>query len=353
LKKVIVIVGPTAVGKSKLAVRLAKKIKGEIISADSMQAYKGMEILSQSPARVERRAVRHHLVNFLKPEEEYSAAAFSGLAGKKIQAIIRKGKSPILVGGSGLYVRALVDGIFPSKGKDEGLRRELGRLASEKGPSFLHKKLRRIDPAAAGKIHPNDLKRIIRALEICEVEKKTKTSLEETSKGIRDEYELGIFGLIMDRKKLYEKINDRVDSMFASGIIREVKRLLRRDLSITSRQALGIKQVGKYLDKGCALEEAKDILKRDTRKLAKRQLTWFRADKRITWIDIFKKGEKEVVREIASDDIRKDKSAPSDAHGVGVYRFCGRKRQSRGDNGYRRRGHKGRGIRGYRKAERL
>lgn len=283
--KVIVIVGPTAVGKSAFAARLAERIKGEIISADSMQAYKGMGIISQSPTRIEQRGIPHHLLNFLSPEKEYSAAMFARLAGNAMQDMIKRGKVPIVTGGSGLYVKALIDGIFPSRGKDPSLRKKLRRLACKKGSPFLHERLKEVDPPAAEKIHPNDLKRIIRALEIYKVEKKTKTSLKQKTKPLGDKYDVRLFGLTMERKRLYERIESRVDSMFRKGIVKEVKRLLRLKLSMTSRQALGIKELEGYLNKEYSLDRAKKDLKRGTRRFAKRQFTWFRADKRIAWID--------------------------------------------------------------------
>jgi len=298
--RVIVIVGPTAVGKSEFAIKLAKEIRGEIISADSMQAYKGMGIISQGPTTIQQRGIPHHLLSFLSPEKEYSAAMFARLAGNAIQGMIKRGKVPIIAGGSGLYVKALIDGIFPSRGKDLGLRKKLRRLARKKGSPFLHERLKKIDPPAAEKIHPNDLKKIIRALEIYEVEKKTKTSLKQKTRSLSDKYNVRLFGLTMERKRLYERINSRVDSMFRDGIIKEVKRLLRLKLSVTSRQALGIKELEGYLNKEYGLDRAKEVLKRGTRRFAKRQFTWFRADKRIRWIDITEEGEKEVVEEIAS-----------------------------------------------------
>ncbi len=282
---VIVIIGPTAVGKTPLAIKLAKKVNGEIISADSMQAYKGMDIINQRPTGLQQKCVKHHFISFLSPSDEYNASAFSKMAKKTIQDIIRRKKVPIVAGGSGLYVKALVDGIFPSKGKNEDIRKRFEKLADEKGVLFLYNRLKDIDPASAQNIHPNDLRRIIRALEIYEVEKKTKSSLKAKTKGIKDEYDVRIFGLIMDRDKLYGRINKRVDLMFKKGIIEEVKKLLRLNLSITSKEALGIKQIKGYLDKRYDLEKAKELLKRDTRRFAKRQLTWFRADKRIIWLN--------------------------------------------------------------------
>ncbi len=249
-----------------------------------MQAYKGMDIISQKPTGLQQKFVKHHLISFLNSSDEYSAAAFSKMAKKTIQDIIRRKKVPVVVGGSGLYVKALVDGIFPSKGKDENVRKRLQKAAGKKGPLFLYNRLKDIDPASAGNIHPNDLRRIIRALEIYEVEKKTKSSLKAKTKGIKDEYDIKIFGLIMDRDKLYRRINKRVDLMFKKGIIEEVKKLLCSNLSITSKEALGIKQIKGYLDKKYDEEAAKELLKRDTRRFAKKQLTWFRVDKRIIWL---------------------------------------------------------------------
>ena len=283
--KVIFIVGPTAVGKTALSIKLAKEIDGEIISADSMQVYKYMPILSQAPTKSQRKIVKHHLIGFLNPKDEYSAALFSRLAKKKIEKIIKRGKTPIVVGGSGLYIKALRVGVFPSNGKDEGLRRTLSALADKKGSLFLHDRLKKIDAAASAKIHPNDLKRIIRALEIYETEKKTKTSLKRKTKGLRDEYDIKVFGIAMDRKELYERINKRVDSMFKIGVAKEVRNLMRRKLSLTAKQALGIKELEGYLKKRYSLAEAKELLKKNTRRFAKRQLTWFRADKDIVWLD--------------------------------------------------------------------
>ncbi|NQU95915.1 MAG: tRNA (adenosine(37)-N6)-dimethylallyltransferase MiaA [Candidatus Omnitrophica bacterium] len=300
-EKVIFIVGPTAVGKTSLAIKLAKKIKGEIISADSMQVYKGMDILSQKPTKRERSAAPHHLISFLKASDEYSAAIFAKMAEKKIEGIIKKGKIPIVVGGSGLYIKTLIDGIFPSKGKDEKIRQNLRQIADRNGSIFLHNKLKRVDPLAAQGIHPNDLKRVIRALEIYELEKKTKTSLKPKTTGLKDIYDVRIFGLNMNRGKLYERINKRVDLMFKKGIVNEVKKLLRKTLSVTSKQALGIKEIEGYFNKAYDETEAKDALKKNTRRFAKRQLTWFRADKRIVWLDIDKTREAPATRIIHGD----------------------------------------------------
>lgn len=283
-KKIIVIVGPTASGKTHLAIELAKKINGEIISADSMQAYKGMPVISQAPSKKELRSVRHHLVGFLDPGKEYSAALFAKLAKKRMENMLKRRKIPIVVGGSGLYIKSLVDGLFPSRGKNEKLRKKLWATAEKESSVALHDTLKKMDPNAASRIHQNDTKRIIRAIEICKIEKNTKTALQKKTKGIKDKYEIEMMGIKMDRNILYERINKRVEEMFKKGLLKEVKKLLGKKLSITAGQALGIRQIKTYLEKKCGIEEAKEILKKDTRRFAKRQLTWFRADKRIKWV---------------------------------------------------------------------
>lgn len=297
--QVIVIVGPTAVGKTAYAIKLAKELRGEIISADSMQVYKRMDIISQKPSGKELKEVPHHLIGFLNPEDEYSAAIFSKSAQEIIRNIIERNQVPIITGGSGLYIKALVDGIFPSKGKDVHLRESLLCLAEEKGNLYLYKKLEELDQEAARKIHLNDSKRIIRAIEICELDKSTKTSLSERTKGIKDEYDVRIFGLILDRRDLYDRIDKRVDLMFRKGLVREVGKLLRRrNPSVTAMQALGIKEVKGYIKKEYDLQKAKDMLKRNTRRFAKRQLTWFRANKHIIWLDVGELSEAQILSEI-------------------------------------------------------
>jgi len=295
-KRIVFIVGPTAAGKTELSIKLAKEINGEIISADSMQAYKGMDIMSQAPSGAEQKKVKHHLITFLSAKKEYSAASFCGMAEKIIRDILKRGKTPVVTGGSGLYVKALIDGIFPSKGKNPALRKKLRLEVSEKGALSLHKKLEKIDPISARKIHPNDLKRVIRALEIHELEKKTKSDLKKETMGIKEKYDIDMFGLTAGREKLYRRINGRVDSMFRAGLVREVKKLTKSKMSVTSRQALGFKQVSGYLSGDYSLEKAKETLKRDTRRLAKRQLTWFRPDRRITWLDLSRVGKARAVR---------------------------------------------------------
>jgi len=285
---VIFIVGPTAIGKTRLSVKLAKCINGEIISADSMQVYKGMRILSQAPTFNERSLVRHHLVSSLDAFAEYNVSAFRKKATEAIRSIVRRGKVPIVVGGSGLYIRALVDGLFPSPEADMKFRESTEKFIKKYGSVRAHKKLAGIDPGSAANIHPNDARRIIRALELYHTTGRTMTELKENTKGIKDEFSIKLFGLIRPRENIYRLIEERVDRMFASGMIKEVKKLLKGRISKTSSACLGLKEVVGYLKGEYDLAGAKELLKLNTRRFSKRQMTWFRADRRIKWVNLEK-----------------------------------------------------------------
>jgi tRNA dimethylallyltransferase len=295
---VIFIVGPTAVGKTRVSLRLAKRLGAEIISCDSMQVYKGMPVLSQAPSAGERKKIRHHLVGCLDPRREYSVAVFRKTASSLIKSIIKRKKMPIVVGGSGLYVKALIDGLFPSPQADMGFRRSMQAFASRYGSKRLHAKLIKIDPATAAAIHPNDIRRVIRALEVHRSTGRTMTELKSRTKGLKDHYDIRIFGLDKPREKLYRDIDARVDRMFELGLMREVKRLKTKRLSKTAGAALGIKEVSGYLEGECDLAAAVSLLKMNTRRFAKRQLTWFRADRRIKWFDVCKTSEEAVIKKI-------------------------------------------------------
>lgn len=299
--KVIVIVGPTAVGKTALAAKLAGRINGEIISCDSMQIYKGMEVLSQAPSTELRKQIPHHLVGMLSPRQEYSAAIFRKMAEKLVGSILRRKKIPVIVGGSGLYVKALIDGLFPSPEADLKFRKKMSRFAVKYGPARLHAKLTKIDPSAAGNIHPNDARRIIRALEVYHSTGKTMTELKHATKGLAGKYDIKIFGLTMPREKIYSNIDKRVDTMFEAGALKEAKKLIDKRLSKTAAAALGIKEIAGYLKGEYALDEAKELLKRNTRRFAKRQLTWFRADKRIKWFNTARINNADIVKRIAKE----------------------------------------------------
>ncbi|MBI4846538.1 MAG: tRNA (adenosine(37)-N6)-dimethylallyltransferase MiaA [Candidatus Omnitrophica bacterium] len=281
---VIFLVGPTASGKSDIALELAVLINGEIISADSMQVYRGMDILSAKPEQRMREKIPHHLIDCLDANEEYSAAVFRERALKQIEDIHKRDKIPLIAGGTGLYVKTLARGIFSDKGKDEQLRKDLAKELKEKGKEQLYARLKLLDPASAEKIHPNDTRRIIRALEVYEVNQVPLSALKNNKEGMETLYTLKMFAVEWQRSILYQRIETRIDQMLEQGLVEEVKRLKDKQLSHTAEHALGIKQISAYLKEECSLEQAVNFLKRDTRRFAKRQMTWFRADKGIVWI---------------------------------------------------------------------
>jgi len=295
---ILFIVGPTAIGKTTLAVKLARRIHGEVISCDSMQVYKGMRILSQAPSASERIRIKHHLIGFLDPKEEYSAAMFREKAVRLINAMIKRKKIPIIVGGSGLYVKALIDGLFPSPKRDMAFRTRMHDFVVKYGTVRLHARLARIDPEAAARIHPNDARRIIRALEIYNSTGHTMSELKLKTTGLMGKYHIKIFGLTAPREIIYSNIDSRLDRMFRKGVVKEAARLKDAALSITARSVLGLKEIFGYMNGEYDLETAKELTKTNTRRFAKRQLTWFRADKRIQWFDVSRVSEKEIIKDI-------------------------------------------------------
>ena len=290
-KQIIFIVGPTAVGKSEVALFLAKKIKGCIISCDSMQVYKGMDILTSKLPPAERKNIKHYLIGTIASGREYNVSQYRKSALRCIKEITAKQEVPIFTGGTGLYLSALVNGLFEAKAQDTQIRKRLYCQAQDKGSNFIYEKLKIVDPLAASKIHPNDLKRIIRALEVYEATGKPISELQSKRKGLADSYDVRMFCLDMPRDLLYERINQRVENMFEKGLVKEVKDLTGKRLSLTASVAIGIKEVKGYLDGQYSLSQAKELMQRNSRHYAKRQLTWFRKDKRIKWIKI-KKGDK-------------------------------------------------------------
>jgi len=276
------LLGPTASGKTKLSIELAKRLNAEIISCDSMCVYKGMDILTSKPSRLDRKKIRHHLIDIIEPTEEFNVAEYRNLALDAIEDIFAQGKVPLFVGGSGLYVKAVVDGLFPSAKKDEDFRRRQELLAKRYGNIYLYNKLKKIDPASAAKIHPNNLRRIIRKLEIYHTEKKIPSELSSQTQPLK--YAVKMIGLDIDRGVLYKNIDARVEEMFKKGIIKEVERLSKLNLSQTASMALGYKEVLGYIERRYSLETAKELIKRHTRNFARRQLIWFRADPRIEWM---------------------------------------------------------------------
>ncbi|MDD4981988.1 MAG: tRNA (adenosine(37)-N6)-dimethylallyltransferase MiaA [Candidatus Omnitrophica bacterium] len=285
-KKIIFILGPTAIGKSEIAFHLAKRLKGEVISCDSMQVYKGMSIITSKPPGVFMQKVKHHLVGMLALNNTYDASSFRRDALKKIDEIVHKGKVPIVAGGSGLYASILINGIFDDGDKDTVIRNKLYKIADNKGCLYLHKRLKRVDPRAADKIHPNDLKRVVRALEVFKVTGKPISLLQKGRRGLRGEYDINIFCLNMPREELYKRIDRRVDKMFRMGLVNEVRALLKKRLSRTAFFAIGIKEINGYLKGFYSKEEAKEMIKMNTRRYAKRQLSWFRKDRDAVWINL-------------------------------------------------------------------
>lgn len=305
MEKLLVIIGPTAVGKTALSVELALRLHGEIISGDSMQVYKKLDIGTAKIKPGETRGVPHHLIDIKEPDETFSVAEFQQLARAKISEINQRGKLPLLVGGTGLYVQAVLDEYeFEPQQEVSSLRRELQETAAAKGIEYLLAKLREVDPQSAARLHPNDTKRIIRALEY----------YHTTGKPISDKkpavcpngpqrYDAMLIGLTMERELLYRRIEERVDQMMAEGFLAEVQGLLDQGYSphLQSLQGLGYKQLVSYLQGELNLEEAVELIKRDTRRFAKRQLTWFRRDPRITWYHVDQYPAREaLVEEILS-----------------------------------------------------
>lgn len=294
---VYVIGGPTASGKSKLAVELAKKVNGEIISADSMQIYKEMNIGTAKVNKEEMQGVQHYLVDFVSPDERYSVSNFKKDAEKAIEEILEKGKTPIVVGGTGLYIDSLIYGIeFQNEEVDLEYRDKLNKIADEKGLESLYKKAQEIDPEAMKKISINDRKRIIRVLEIYHKTGKTKTEQELQSRKNEVKYEYKVFAITMDKEKLYERIEKRIDFMIEQGLIEEVKQILEKYHTFpTAMQGLGYKEVVEYLEGSCTKEEMIEKIKKETRHYAKRQLTWFRKNKETIWLD----GEKSTDENVS------------------------------------------------------
>ena len=285
--KVIVICGPTASGKTSLSIELAKKIKGEIISCDSMQIYKDMNIGTAKVTENEMQGIKHYLVDFISPDIRYSVADYKIDAEKAIETILNKGKIPIIVGGTGLYVDSLIYGIeYPEIKFDEEYRKKLEKEADEKGLENLYKEAQKIDEQAMQKISKNDRKRIIRVLEIYHATGKTKTEQEIESRKKEVKYDYKIFAINMDREKLYERINIRVDKMIENGLIEEVENLQKKYNHFpTAMQGLGYKEVVEYLQKELTKEEMIEKIKQESRRYAKRQLTWFRKNKQTIWLD--------------------------------------------------------------------
>lgn len=293
---IIAVVGPTASGKTELAVKLAKKLDAEIISFDSMQIYKGMHIASAAPDEAETEGIKHHLIEFLEPEESFSVADFVKAAKSAVDDILSRGKPIIIEGGTGLYVNSFIDNItFSDEVADQQLREELNAEYDLIGGEAMVEKLRKFDPQSAQRLHPNNKKRVIRAFEIYMTTGITMTQQLENSTKAESPYLPYMLGLSFeDRELLYGRIDLRVDKMIAKGLVSEAAAMFEKNTSGTAVQAIGHKEFFPYFKGEISLDEATELLKRETRRYAKRQLTWFRRDERINWIyrdkteDVFK-----------------------------------------------------------------
>ncbi len=287
MEKVIVICGPTASGKTGLSIELAKRIKGEVISADSMQIYQEMDIGTAKPNKEEQQGVKHYLMDFVSPEERYSVADYKRDAKQAIKEILKKGKTPIVVGGTGLYVDSLIYEIeYPNIEFDEAYRTELEQRVKAEGLEKLYKEAEKIDPEATKKISENDEKRILRILEIYHATGKTKTQQEVESRKNPVEYDYQVYALKWDRELLYERINKRVDLMLEQGLVEEVQGIIKRHQKFpTAMQGLGYKEVVEFLKGNTTQEEMIEKIKMETRRYAKRQMTWFRKNKQTIWLD--------------------------------------------------------------------
>ena len=284
--KVIVICGPTASGKTALSIELAKKINGEIISSDSMQIYKNMNIGTAKPSQEEMQGIKHYLLDFVEPDQRYSVAEFKKDAEKAIEEILAKGKIPIVVGGTGLYIDSLIYGIeYQDIELDEKYRQELEDRAQKEGLQKLYEEARELDPQAIQKISSNDKKRILRILEIYKATGKNKTEQEFQSRKNGVKYDYKVFAIGLERDVLYERINKRVDIMIEQGLIQEVEQLLKKYSKFpTAMQGLGYKEVVEYLQGITSKEEMIEKIKMETRRYAKRQITWFKKNKQTIWI---------------------------------------------------------------------
>ncbi len=287
MEKVIVICGPTASGKTNLSIELAKRINGEIVSCDSMQIYKEMNIGTAKPTIEERQGIEHYVLDFISPEKRYSVADYKQDAKKAIKDILKKGKTPIVTGGTGLYVDSLIYEIeYPTIEFDEKYRQQLEKRVEKEGLNILYEEAKKIDPIAIEKISKNDEKRILRILEIYHTTGKTKTQQEIESRKNPPEYEYYVFALNWDREVLYERINKRVDQMVEQGLIEEVKKILKNHHTCpTAMQGLGYKEVVEYLEGRTTREEMIEKIKMETRRYAKRQMTWFRKNKQTVWLE--------------------------------------------------------------------
>ena len=311
MKKVIFIAGPTAVGKTKYAIEIAKAFQGEIISADSMQIYKYMDIGSAKPSREEQTQAKHYLVDEIDPRDEFSAAEYQMLAKQYIEQVFQKGMTPVVSGGTGLYLNSLIyDMDFSVMPKQSDLRRELTQEAERFGPAHVHNRLKMLDPAAAERIHPNNLKKVIRAIEVYEKTGEGVRAFKESFIPTRD-YGCILIGLNRDREELYRRIDQRVDLLMKAGLVKEIEGLLKKGLTENSisMKGIGYKEIIGYLHGDYDLEEAVRLVKRNTRHYAKRQLTWLRRYPNMIWFDLSGSASEEKELSSILETIRRELAA--------------------------------------------
>ena len=297
-RPLIFIVGPTAVGKSDIGLSASQRLCAEIICCDAMQVYREIAIANDKPSPKALALVRHHLADIISVTEEFNVARYSKLAVSAIQDVLSRGKTPLIVGGSGMYMSVLLDGIFEASMADDELREEISQRLELKGSAALHEELNILDPQAAAKIHPNDPQRIIRALEVVLSTGKPLSELQSKREGLWGKMPIKIFALNRPRPELYQRAEARVDDMFTKGIVDEIKQVSTLPLSITARKIIGVPEILGYLKGEHDLERAKYLMKLNTRHYIKRQLTWFRRDNRLTWIDIAPSYSVEDIAEI-------------------------------------------------------
>jgi len=284
--EIIFIVGPTSVGKSEVALCLASRLNAEIVCCDAMQVYQEIAIASDKPSAKATSIVLHHLVDIISVTEDFNVARYQKLAVAAIADIQSRGKTPLIVGGSGMYMSVLLDGIFEGIVASDHIREELSCELSEKGAGFLHERLKTLDPLAATKIHPNDPQRLIRALEVAISTGQPLSQLQQKREGLWGKMPIKIFALNRVREALYQRVEARIEDMFTKGLLEEIKQVSSLPLSLTARKIIGVPEVMGYLKGEHDIERAKYLMKLNTRHYVKRQLTWFRRDKRLTWIDI-------------------------------------------------------------------
>jgi len=286
MKKIVIICGPTGIGKTSFAIKLAQLFNGEIISADSMQIYQQMDIGTAKPTLEELKFAPHHLIDFIDPKDDFDAGLYVKAADDAIAKIINKGKIPIVAGGTGLYIKALLYGLFRIEPACKKVLDRLNREHRERGKLYLYEKLEKCDPEAAKKIHPNDSFRVIRALEFYQTNSQRISERKADHNFNENRYDFIKIGLYTDREKLYERINKRVDIMLSQGLLKEVTTLVENGYSLDLKpmQSIGYKHMGMFIKNEVEWEEAVRLLKRDTRRYAKRQFTWFNKDREINWV---------------------------------------------------------------------